>query len=120
MRDLHSRKTNMASISLSVPADHRDQFRQHWKELRLAEALDPEYDLGDPTEIENFDGGTLVQWVLQLQPAVTPIIVAGLTYLITSRGEFEYEKDGEKVRFKSLKPSQVKEVLALLDAREKG
>lgn len=110
----------MATVFLSVPADHQHEFRQLWKELRLAEALDPEHDLGDATDIENFDGGTLVQWVIQLQPVVTPIIAAGLTYLITSRGEFEYEKDGEKVRFKNLKPSQIKEILALLDAREKG
>lgn len=109
----------MVTIAISIPTDHADQFRQLWKELRLAEALDPDNDLGDPIEIGNFDGATLVQWAVELKPLLVPLVTASLTYLITSRGEFEYEKDGEKIRFKNLKPSQVREVLALLDARDK-
>ncbi|MER9298641.1 hypothetical protein NKI38_19415 [Mesorhizobium sp. M0621] len=109
----------MATISISIPTDHAGEFQQLWKELRLADALDLQNDLGDPIEVGNFDGANLVQWVLELEPILVPLVTASLTYLITSRGEFEYEKDGEKVRFKNLKPSQVKEVLALLDARDK-
>ncbi|MER8833175.1 MULTISPECIES: hypothetical protein [unclassified Mesorhizobium] len=109
----------MATISISIPTDHAGEFRQLWKELRLADALDLQNDLGDPIEVGNFDGANLVQWVVELKPILVPLVTASLTYLITSRGEFEYEKDGEKVRFKNLKPSQVKEILALLDARDK-
>lgn len=109
----------MATISISIPTDYANEFRQLWKELRLADALDLQDDLGDPIEVGNFDGANLVQWVLELKPILVPLVTASLTYLITSRGEFEYEKDGEKIRFKNLKPSQVKEVLALLDARDK-
>ncbi|CDX14114.1 hypothetical protein MPLDJ20_100052 [Mesorhizobium plurifarium] len=110
----------MATISISMPADHAREYQQLWKELRLADALDLEHDLGEPIEVGNFDGANLVQWVVDLEPVLVPLVTASLAYLITSRGEFEYEKDGEKIRFKNLKPSQVKEVFALLDTRDKG
>lgn len=110
----------METISISIPTDHSREFRQLWKELRLADALDPSNDLGDPIEIGNFDGATLVKWVVDLSPVLVPLVTASLTYLITSRGEFEYERDGEKIRFKNLKPSQLKEILALFNARDKS
>lgn len=105
----------MVLFKISIPSDSADSFSQNWKHLRLAEALDPDFDLSDPAEIENFDGATLVQWAQQIVPVSIPLIGAALTYIIASRGEFEYEKDGEKIRFKNLKPSTVREILDILD-----
>ena len=102
-------------VWIAVPSDHARAFKALWQDLRLAEAIDPVHDLPEPVTIENFDGATLVQWVVDLKDVILPIVSAALTYIVTSRGEFEYEKGEEKIRFKNLKPSQLKDVLALLD-----
>jgi hypothetical protein len=81
--------------------------------------LDYDIDLQDPIEVENFDGATMVQWVVAITPAVTPIFTAAIGYLVASRGEIEVERDGEKVRIKNLKPSRIKEVLEIFDARNR-
>lgn len=107
----------MAKIWISVPTDQSDEFERNWRELRLAEALDPEFDLTDPATIENFDSATIVQWAVDLKEVGLGLVSAALTYLIAARGEFEYEKDGEKFRFKNLKPSKVREILDLIDER---
>jgi hydroxymethylpyrimidine pyrophosphatase-like HAD family hydrolase len=39
-------------------------------------------------------------------------------YVIAARGELEYEKNGEKIRFKNLKPSKIKEIIDIIDARK--
>lgn len=103
---------------LSIPTTAAPQFRQLWKDLRLAEGLDPQVDLSDPIDVENFDGATMVQWVVDVVPAVAPIFTAAIGYLVASRGEIEVEHDGEKVRIKNLKPSKIKEVLEIFDARK--
>jgi hypothetical protein len=109
-----------AILSISIPTKDANGFSQHWKDLRLADALPPEVDLGDSVEMENFDGATLVQWVVQVTPLIVPLLTAALGYIIAARGELEYERDGEKIRIKNLKPSKVKEFLDMIDARKGG
>lgn len=107
-----------ASLSICIPTADAHGFRQHWKDLRLADALPPDADLQDPVEVENFDGATLVQWVVQVTPVVIPLLTAALGYVVAARGELEYERDGEKIRIKNLKPSRIKEILEIIDARK--
>ncbi len=106
-----------ATLSIGIPTKDADGFRQHWKELRLADALPPTADLQDAVEVENFDGATLVQWVVQVTPVIVPLLTAALGYVVAARGELEYEHGGEKLRIKNLKPSRIKEILAIIDAR---
>lgn len=104
-------------ITLSIPTTAAQAFADHWRDLRLAEGLDPDTDLQDLIEVENFDGATMVQWVVDVVPAVAPIFTAAIGYLVASRGEIEVERGGEKVRIKNLKPSRIREVLEIFDAR---
>jgi hypothetical protein len=53
-----------ASLLISIPTKDARAFEQHWKDLRFAEALEPSQDLKDPVEIENFDGATLMNGLL--------------------------------------------------------
>jgi hypothetical protein len=104
-------------ITLSIPTTAAQAFAHLWRDLRLAEGLDLDIDLQDPIEVENFDGATMVQWVVDVAPAVAPVFTAAIGYLVASRGEIEVERDGEKVRIKNLKPSRIREVLEIFDAR---
>ncbi|WP_404292173.1 hypothetical protein ACD578_08085 [Microvirga sp. RSM25] len=106
------------SLLISIPTKDARAFEQHWKDLRLAEALEPSQDLKDPVEIENFDGATLMQWIVELTPVVAPLVSGAMGYVIAARGELEYEKNGEKIRFKNLKPSKIKEIIDIIDARK--
>lgn len=104
-------------VVLSIPTTAAPHFKQLWKDLRLAEGLNPDADLPEPVEVENFDGATMVEWIVELAPALAPIFTGAIGYLVASRGEIEYEYDGEKIRMKNVKPSKMKEVLQLLDER---
>lgn len=104
-------------VLISIPRTEAREFERIWKELRLADGLSPEHDLKDAVEIENFDGAVLVQWLVDVTAAVAPIITGMFGFLIAARGEFEYEKGGEKIRIKNLKPSQIKEILEIIDSR---
>lgn len=104
-------------ITLSIPTTASRAFAHLWRDLRLVEGLDPNIDLQEPIEVENFDGATMVQWVVDVGPVVAPIFTAAIGYLVASRGEIEVERAGEKVRIKNLKPSRIREILEILDAR---
>lgn len=106
-----------ATMILSVPKGEAREFARIWKELRLADGLEPRHDLDDQVEVENFDGAVVVQWIVEMSGAIAPILTGMLGFLIAARGEIEYEKDGEKIRIKNLKPSQIKEVLKIIDSR---
>jgi len=109
----------MDVLAISLPTKDAPGFRQHWKDLRLADALPPSADLQDPVEVENFDGTTFVQWVVQVTPAVVPLLTAGLGYIVAARGELEYQRGDEKIKVKNLSPSKLKEMLQL-DSRNRA
>lgn len=52
---------NSNEVVLSIPTAAAPHFKQLWIDLRLAEGLDPDVDLPDPVDVENFDGATMVQ-----------------------------------------------------------
>lgn len=105
----------MAEIVLRVPSDLVADFQTFWKELRVAEALEPEADLTAPTISDNFDGAAVGAWVLEIKPYLAPVLSAVFTYLVAKRGELEIQKGDTTIRMKNLKPSQLKEFLAALD-----
>lgn len=105
----------MAEIVLRVPTDLVGEFQTFWKELRVAEALDPKVDLTEPTTSDNFDGAAVAAWVLEITPYVAPVLSAVFIYLVAKRGELEIQKGDTTIRMKNLKPSQLKEFLAAID-----
>ncbi|QEX18001.1 hypothetical protein FRZ44_33050 [Hypericibacter terrae] len=110
---------SLGALSISIPTKDAHGFQQHWKDLRLADALPPDADLQDAVEVENFDGATLVQWVVQVTPLIVPLVTAALGYIVAARGELEYDRGGEKIRIKNLRPSKIKEILEIIDARNR-
>ena len=105
----------MAEIVLRVPSDLAGDFQIFWKELRVAEALDPEVDLVKPITSDNFDGAAAAAWVLEITPYLAPVLSAVFIYLVAKRGELEIQKGATTIRMKNLKPSQLKEFLAAID-----
>jgi hypothetical protein len=59
----------------------------------------------------------MVKWIVEILPVVSPIFTAAIGYVVAARGEIEVEHKGEKIRIKNLKPSGIKEVLEIIDAR---
>ena len=108
------------TIVISLPSEHATEFKQFWKELRIADALPPEFDLDAAIEMENFDGSTVVKWIMSLSPKLIPLVTVAVGYLIAARGEIEIERNGERIKVKNLKPSNVREFLAMLDDRSAG
>lgn len=105
----------MSDIVIRVPADVVGDFLMHWKDMRIAEALDSDNDLGEPVLSDNFDGGAVAAWVVSVSPYTAPIITAIFAYLVAKRGELEIQKGETTIRMKNLKPSQLKEFLAVID-----
>ncbi|MEP3232264.1 MAG: hypothetical protein ABJO30_05505 [Hyphomicrobiales bacterium] len=105
----------MSIIVLKVPSDLTSNFRDHWKDMRIAEALDPEVDLGEPVLLDNFDGAAVAAWTVSMSPYIAPIVTAVFGYLVAKRGELEIQKDDTTIRMKNLKPSQLKQLLAAID-----
>ncbi len=111
--------TKPLEVRVRVPSDQAHAFALHWKDLRIAEGLSAQYDLGKPVQAENFDGTALVEWVVPVVAASAPVITAVLGYLIASRGELEIERDGKKIKLKNIKPSKLKELLEIIDTWSK-
>jgi hypothetical protein len=105
----------MSELVIKLPADVAAEFLTFWKDLRVAEGLDQEIDLGEPVLSDNFDGAAVAAWVISISPVVAPVLTAIFGYLIAKRGELEVQKGDTTIRMKNLKPSQVKEYLATID-----
>lgn len=105
----------MAEIILRVPQDVAGEFTTHWKDLRVAGALDVDIDLGPPISTDNFDGAAMAAWVVPMATAIAPILTAIFGYLVAKRGELEIQKGDTTIRMKNLKPSDFKEFMAAID-----
>ncbi|WP_170359695.1 hypothetical protein [Ruegeria arenilitoris] len=105
----------MANLIIRVPADVAAETRSFWKDLRVAEALEPESDLGEPIHSDNFDGTALAAWVVPLASSIAPILAAVFGFLVAKRGELEIQKGDTTFRMKNIKPSQFREFLAAID-----
>ncbi|WP_299632074.1 hypothetical protein [uncultured Roseobacter sp.] len=105
----------MSEFIVRVPADVAGDFQVFWKDLRVAEALDQDIDLGEPILSDNFDGAAVAAWVVSISPYIAPVITAVFGYLVAKRGELEIQKGDTTIRMKNLKPSQLKEFLAAID-----
>ena len=56
---------------------------------------------------------------MPLLTAVTPLVSAAAAYLIAIRGEIEVQKGDERIKFKNITPSKLREILRILDERGK-
>ncbi|MBI1246909.1 hypothetical protein GC197_03585 [bacterium] len=109
------------SIVLRVPADLAPSFKSHWKDLRSAEGLAPDYDLNEGIEVEPFDAAALIEWIVPLGPIIVPVIAAALGYVVATRGEIIVKKkDGTEVRIKNMTPSQAREMLETIESTSKS
>lgn len=102
-------------ISIAVPETDESKISSIWRELRVAEGLPSDNDLGAPLKLQNFDAASMAQWSLNALPVVAPILTAIFGYLIAARGELTVERNGEKITMKNLRPSQLKQLLKILD-----
>lgn len=107
---------NTNTVVLRVPLEEQSSFVFMWRELRMAEGLQPDFDLPQPVETANFDGGAMAEWVMHITQAATPIITGIFGFLVARRGEIEIERHGQKIKMKGMKPSQLNEVIKILDA----
>lgn len=105
----------MADLIVRVPADASGSFMTYWKDLRVAEALDHNADLGEPVLSDNFDGAAIAAWVVPLATAAGPILGAVFGFVVAQRGELEIQKGDTTIRMKNRKPSQLKEFLSAID-----
>lgn len=103
------------TVLIRVLLEDANNFRQLWKDMRVADALDQSLDLDTPVETENFDGAAMAEWVVPILKVATPIITGVLGFLIARRGELEITRNGQMIKMKGIKPSQLKEIIALID-----
>lgn len=100
----------MREIIVRVPSEFAHDFQTHWKLLRQAEGLGSDADLRESEEIERFDGVGLVEWILPLVDALTPVVTAALGYLVARRGEVEIVDGDRTEKYKNLSPSEIERV----------
>ncbi|RWM39907.1 hypothetical protein [Mesorhizobium sp.] len=106
---------NADDVLLRVPKHLGREFSEHWDEIRAAEGIPPHYKLPAPDDVERFDAGAMVEWLVPLTSAVGPIITGVLGYLVAKRGEIEI---GE-MKFKNISVSDIKDIIIFLDGRKK-
>ncbi|MER8788039.1 hypothetical protein NKH71_09255 [Mesorhizobium sp. M0983] len=102
-------------VLLRVPKHIGREFAEHWDEIRAAEGISPDHKLRDSDDVERFDAGAMVEWLVPLTNAVGPIITGVLGYLVAKRGEIEI---GE-MKFKNISVADIKEIITFIDGRKK-
>lgn len=105
------------TIAIRVPTSVAHDFCLFWKDLRLAEGLDADQDLrvDEGVEVEPFDAVAMVEWIVPIVQATTPLITGILGYLIAKRGEIDITLPGRRVVAKNMTPSQAREYMQMLD-----
>lgn len=98
---------------------HTDvEFTSLWKDLRIIEGLDSSHDLSQPIQSENFDGTSLVEWIVPISTSIAPIITGLFGYIVAARGEIEIERNGTRIKMKNMKASQLSEIIRHIDPND--
>lgn len=105
----------MTKYIIQIPSESAASFQSFWKDIRIAEGLDGGVDLGDPIAADNFDGGAVAAWIISATPMINHIISSAFSFLVATRGEIEITSGDRSIKFKNIKPSQLKEFLDVVN-----
>jgi hypothetical protein len=103
------------TLAIRLSQEHSNEFRQFWREIRIASGYPANVDLAEPEEVARFDGAALAEWIPLLTDAVKTIMPAILGYIIAKRGEVEI--DGKK--FKNISVQDIERILSMVKNEKK-
>jgi hypothetical protein len=109
----------MASVTLRIPEEWTNELKVFWRQLRIIDGASSDLDLVDEVPVEPFDGQALSEWLVPLTQASTPILTGILGYLVARKGELEIHDGDKRRKFKNMSPSQIREVMDILENHKK-
>ena len=106
---------------LRVSATEESDITRLWSDLCDKHNLESEHALADGITTQGFSGVDVVEWVIPMAEALTPIVTAVIGYLAANRsGEIEFSDGVKSYKFRKLTPEEAEKFLTLFGKHAKA